>query len=324
MLSKKNVLQTGKKKWRKEHYFALFVASIPLLGFVIFNGFPLLISFVGMFFNIDLYDLSDIQWNDFAAFKSVFVPDYANELFYFDLSKYFYKSVVITTIIASTQLITLAIALFIASLLREKPKGAKLFQILFFIPYICSTVAVSLMWRWILDMDGGILNSILGTDTDWLHDPQTITLCIMIAIIWQAPGYGIVMYKAAFSNINNALYEAAEIDGANGWQKFRNVTLPGISPTTFFLLQAGVMAGLLTYDLATLIVPDAWGSVGGVESQGLTLLRLVYYLINNSTTSDANGISYMVSCACVISWLLFLVTGILSVIMFNRREKSMR
>lgn len=317
-------LQNKKKKWRKEHYFALFVACIPLLGFIVFNGFPLVISFIGMFCNVDLYDLTNIQWNHYEGFKSVFIPGHANELFYFDLSKYFYKSVVITVWIASTQLITLAIALFIATLLREKPNGAKLFQILFFIPYICSTVAVSLMWRWILDYEGGILNSILGTNIEWLRDPNTITWCIIIATIWQAPGYGIVMYKAAFSNINDALYEAAELDGANAWQKFRNVTLPGISPTTFFLLQAGVMAGLLTYDLAALIIPDAWGSVGGVESMGLTLLRLVYYLINNSTTSDANGISYMVSCACVISWLLFLVTGVISVILFNRREKSVK
>jgi ABC-type sugar transport system permease subunit len=101
------------------------------------------------------------------------------------------------------------------------------------------------------------------------------------------------------------------------------VTLPGISPTTFFLLQAGVAAGLLTYDLAALIIPNAWGVPGGNESMGLTLVRLVYYLITNSTTSDANGVSYMVSCACVISWLLFLVTGILSMIMFRQREKSL-
>ena len=321
---KVKTLQNKKRKWRKEHYFALFVACIPLLGFIIFNGFPLIISFIGMFCNVDLHNIRNIQWNNFEGFKSVFVSGHANELFYFDVSKYFYKAVVITVWIASTQLITLGIAMFIATLLREKPNGAKLFQILFFIPYICSTVAVSLMWRWILDQEGGILNSLFGTNIDWLHDVKTITWCIIIAIIWQAPGYGIVMYKAAFSNINNSLYEAAELDGANAWQKFRNVTLPGISPTTFFLLQAGVMAGLLTYDLAALIIPDAWGSVGGVESMGLTLLRLVYYLINNSTTSDANGVSYMVSCACVISWLLFVVTGVISVILFNRREKSMR
>lgn len=324
MSSNANKLQIRRRKWRKEHYFALAVACVPLLGFIVFNGFPLVISFIGLFCNVDLYDLTNIQWNNFEGFKSVFIPGHANELFYFDVAKYFYKAVLITVWLASTQLITLGIALLIATLLREKPYGAKLFQILFFVPYICSTVAVSLMWRWLLDMDGGIINSILGTHIDFLHDADTITWCIILAIIWQAPGYGIVMYKAAFSNINENLYEAAEIDGANYWQKFWNVTIPGISPTTFFLLQAGVAAGLLTYDLAVLIIPDAWGVPGGTESMGLSLLRLVYYLITNSTTSDANGVSYMVSCACVISWLLFLVTGVISMILFRQREKSLR
>lgn len=311
-----------KRKWKREQKLALVVSLIPLIGFVIFNGFPLVISFIGMFCNVDLYDLGNIQWNNFEGFKSVFIPRHAFDLFYFDLSKYFYKAVLITLWIASVQLVTLLIALTMAALLREKFKGSKLFQILFFIPYICSTVAVALMFRWIFDWEGGILNSILGTTTKWLEDPKTMTWCIIIAIIWQAPGYGIVMYKAAFSNINNALYEAAAIDGANAWQKFRHVTLPGISPTTFFLLQAGVSAGFLTYDLAVLVIPDAWGIPGGNGSMGLTLMRLVYFLITNSTTTDANGVSYMVSCACVISWLLFVVTGVLSMILLNKRDKS--
>lgn len=313
-----------KRRWRPENRLALIMSLFPLLGFIIFNGFPLIISFIGMFCNVDLYDLTNIQWNNFEGFKSVFIPRHAYELFYFDLAKYFYKAVKITLWVASTQLVTLVMALFFATLLREKFRGSKIFQILYFIPYICSTVAVALMWRWIFDWDGGILNSILGTDIKWLENPATMTWCIIIAIMWQAPGYGIVMYKAAFSNINNSLYEAAEIDGANAWQKFWNVTIPGISPTTFFLLQAGIGAGFLTYDLAQLIIPNAWGVPGGNESMGLTLMRLVYYLITNSTTVDANGVSYMVSCACVISWLLFLVTGILSMIMFRQREKSMK
>lgn len=325
MKSQKSTPEQGlqrRRKWRKEQIFAMVVACIPLFGFLIFNGFPLIISFIGMFCNVDLYDLTKIQWNDFEGFKSVFIPNHAYELFYFDLAKYFYKAVVITLWIASTQLVTLGIALFIATLLREKPKGARLFQTLFFIPYICSTVAVSLMWRWILDWDGGILNSILGTNIRWLENPSYITWSIIIAIIWQAPGYGIVMYKAAFSNINNSLYEAADLDGANAWHKFKSVTLPGIAPTTFFLLQAGVVAGLLTYDLAALIIPNAWGVPGGADSMGLTLIRLVYFLIQNSTTTDMHGVSYMVSCACVISWLIFLVTGVISMFLFRRREKS--
>lgn len=312
-----------KRRYSKSAYFALFMAVLPLVGFVIFNGFPLIISFIGMFANVDLHDLKNIQWNDFNGFKSVFVPNHAWNLFRWDAAKYFYKAVVITLWVASTQLVTLVIALLMATLLHEKLKGSNLFQILFFIPYICSTVAVSLMWRWILDPESGILNTLFGTNINWLQDPKYITWSIILAVIWQAPGYGIVMYKAAFSNINTALYEAAELDGANAWHKFKQVTLPGISPTTFYLLQAGMVAGLLTYDLAVLIIPDTWTTVGGVDSMGMTLIRLVRYMITNSSAVDQYGNSYMVSCACVISWLVFVVTGTVSIILFKRREKSM-
>jgi multiple sugar transport system permease protein len=236
----------------------------------------------------------------------------------FDLQKHFWKAVIITLWVASTQFVTLGIAILIATLLHEKPFGARLFQILFFIPYICSTVAVAMMWRWILDTDGGILNSILGKNIDWLYDPDYMTWCIILATIWQAPGYGIVMYKAAFTNINSNLYEAAALDGAGFWEKFFYVTLPGISPTTFFLMQAGVISGLLTYDLAVLIIPAGFG-FAGKEEMGLTLIRLVYYLINERNTADPG---LMVSAACIISWLVFIVTGVLSMILFRMREKS--
>ena len=73
-----------KTKWKGEQKLALVVALIPLIGFVIFNGFPLLISFIGMFCNVDLYDLGNIQWNNFEGFKSVFIPRHAFNLFYFD------------------------------------------------------------------------------------------------------------------------------------------------------------------------------------------------------------------------------------------------
>ena len=312
-------LRPRRKKWKAGQIVAFFVASIPLLGFLIFNGLPLIISFIGMFCNVDLNDLNNIEWNNFDGFKALFVPQYALPLTGFNLEKHFWKAVTITVWVASAQLVTLAIAMFIATLLHERPMGAKLFQILFFVPYICSTVAVALMWRWIFDTDGGILNSLLGKNIDWLYDPDYMTWCIIVAIIWQAPGYGIVMYKAAFSNVNHSLYEAAALDGANAWQKFRYVTMPGISPTTFFLMQAGVVAGVLTYDLAILIIPAGFG-FAGKDEMGLTLIRLVYYLITNRQTQNPG---LMVSAACIISWLLFIVTGVLSMILFRMREKSM-
>lgn len=137
--------------------------------------------------------------------------------------------------------------------------------------------------------------------------------------MWQAPGYGIVMYKAALANIDTSQYEAAALDGANAWQNFWYITLPGIAPTTFFLMISGVSAGLLTYDMAALIIPDGWtGYIGGNDSMGLTLMRLVYWYIQNEQLTPST-----VSAASVISWVLFAVTASISIVLFKRREKSM-
>lgn len=313
-------LPKKKRKWTVEAVIALILALIPLIGFVVFSGFPLVISLIALFCDVDLYQLGNFTWNSFEGFKVVFLPEYSIATYGLNMAPYFYKAIGITVWIASVQLVTLLIALAISVLLATKPKGRKIFQILYFVPYICSTVAVSLMWRWFFNAETtGVLNTIFGTEIRWLEEPKYMTWCIIAAIMWQAPGYGIVMYKAALANVDNAQYEAASLDGANAWQKFWYVTLPGIAPTTFFLLLSGVSAGFLTYDIAALIVPDGWtGYIGGNESMGLTLMRLVYWFIQNEQlTSSA------VSSASVISWVLFVVTATLSIILFRQREKSM-
>ena len=314
------VKKRRRKKWNKEAVAGLILALLPLVGFLIFSGFPLVISFIALFCDVDLYNPGNFVWNNFEGFKIIFKNGYSLPTYGLDIAHYFYKACGITLWVASTQFVTLLIALIISVLLATKVKGHKVFQILFFVPYICSSVAVSLMWRWIFSGDSsGVLNTIFGTSRKWLNDPATMTWTIIVAVIWQAPGYGIVMYKAALANIDNAQYEAAMLDGANAFQKFIYVTIPGIAPTTFYLLIAGICTGLLTYDMAALMIPDGFGGdIGGTQSMGLTLMRLVYYLIKNDRLSTS-----VVSAASVISWVLFIVIGSATLILFRRRDKSM-
>ena len=128
------IVKKPKKSWNKHSVLAFSLAVIPFIGFLIFSIFPLVISFIALFCNVNLHDLSDIQWNNFAGFKSVFVPRYGFDLFGFDLAKYFYKSIWITLWIASAQLITLLISLVISALLAQKLKAGTVLKVLFFIP----------------------------------------------------------------------------------------------------------------------------------------------------------------------------------------------
>lgn len=308
------------RKWTPQAIFGLILALIPLIGFLIFSGFPLIISFIALFCDVDIYHLGGFAWNSFEGFKVIFLPEYSLPTYGLNIASYFYKAVGITFWLASVQLVTLLVALGIATLLATRPRGQKVFYILYFVPYICSSVAVALMWRWFFNGEtSGVLNTLLGTDIRWLENTSTITWTIVVAIMWQAPGYGIVMYKAAFANVDTALYEAASLDGANGWHKFWYVTLPAVAPTTFFLLISGVTAGFLTYDIAALMIPDGWtGNIGGNGSMGLTLMRLSYWLITNDQLTEST-----VSASAVVSWVLFVLTASISWVLFKRREKSM-
>ena len=294
-----------KHVWTKETVFALIVVLIPLIGYVVFNGLPVALSFSLLFSEIEGFDISTIKWNNFANFQTVFSDER------------FWKSIWITLWIASAQLVTLTIALIISVLLAKRPRGRVFFQVLYFVPYICSSVAVAIMWKWVFDGNHGLLNALLGTRIDWLNNtenPSTLTWAIITSIIWQAPGYGIVMFKAALDSVNPALYEASEIDGANGFEQFWNITIPSIAPTTFYLLFTGVLAGFTTFDKATLMAPISWTQTAGYEDMGLTMLYYSYILGTQQ---------YQMELASVVSWFLFVITMTLSVIVMKRRNKEL-
>jgi multiple sugar transport system permease protein len=293
-----------KTRWNKEFTIALIGILLPLVGWLLFNGFPVVVSFVLLFTKIEGYNLSTLQWNNFANFEQVFT----------DVR--FFKSIGITFWVASAQLISLSIALLISVLLSKTTKGRGVFQVLFFVPYICSTVAVAIMWRWVFDGNHGLLNAVLGTNIHWLNNtenPSTLTWAIIVAIVWQAPGYGIVMFKAALDAVNPAYYEAAEIDGANAFRQFYNITLPSIAPTIFYLLFTGILAGLTTFDSATLMAPISWTQTAGYDDRGLTLLYYAYIIGTQRMEMEL---------ASVVSWTLFVVTTVLSVIVMKRRNKA--
>ena len=177
------------------------------------------------------------------------------------------------------------------------------------------------MWMWMFNDSFGIINDLLvrmfgeGARVQWFNDPSVYTWMIFIVTVWQAPGYGIVMYKAALGSVDPALYEAAQMDGANVWTQFYKITLPSIAPTTFYLLMAGVIAGLLSFDIPKLFSPLDWTGEAGPDNMGLTTVLYVY--IRGMTYHDMPA-------ASVMSWVMFVITFIASFIMFKMRNRKER
>lgn len=298
------MLPKKRDKWTKLSYMCLAFACIPILAFVIFNGVPVLISFISMFTNMENNDLTTMEWNNFENFKAVFTD------------QRFWKACGITLWLATSQFVTLIIALIISVLLEQKVKGAKAMQVLFFVPYICSTVAIAIMWQWVFSKDMGILNAILGQKINWLNDsemPSRLTWAVYITILWAAPAYGIVMFKAALKNVNPSLYEAASLDGAGAFSKFWHVTLPSIKSVTLFLLLASITVGLGIFDQVKILAPIQWTGVAGPDDMGLTLNYYIYL-----KGVQGGEMEY----AAVMSWFLFFLTFAATFFVIRERNKA--
>ena len=136
-----------------------------------------------------------------------------------------------------------ALALLLALLINQPLRGVNVFRTIYFMPVVISLVVVSLLWRFIYDGQDGLLNSILGfvslgafKPVDWLGNPNTALGSIMAMSVWQGVGFHMVIWLSGLQTIPFVLYEAASISGANGWQKFRYVTWPGLRNTAVLIL----------------------------------------------------------------------------------------
>lgn len=143
-------------------------------------------------------------------------------------------------------------ALLVALLLNQKIRGMKLYRTAYFVPVVSSGVAVAVVWAFLFDTHYGLINDWLGRvgipGLGWLTDPKYAMLSVIIFSIWKSLGSNVVIYLAALQGVPQQLYEAAEIDGAGSWAKFRHITLPMVSPTTFFMLIMGLIGAFQVFE----------------------------------------------------------------------------
>ncbi len=293
-----NVYKKRSKAGRAENVSGLLMAIIPVIGFVLFGLIPLVLAFVMAFL--------EIPGRGGRIEEATFAENFGNFTAVLN-DRMFWKSIGNTLIMALSLPICIVIALVIAYLLTKKIKGVKVFRSIYFIPYVCCAVAVALMWELIFNQSHGILNAFLGHSRDeaigWLTDSKYYLPVLIVIGIWSGTAYGIVLYGAALTNVNSSLYEAAKVDGANSFQSFLHITLPAISPTTFYLLVTGLIGALQEFTR-----PQVIGGEGGAgpNSDGLTI---VFYVYRNAFSYDGTmGIA--AAAALILAILILIVTVI--------------
>lgn len=207
----------------------------------------------------------------------------------------------------------MAVSLMLALLLNRKGvPGLGVLRTIFYLPSITSFVAIAIVWLWIYNPEFGLLNyalSRLGLGPyPWLNDPSTALLSLMLMAIWIQAGYQMVIYLAGLQNIPAFLYEAAVIDGAGRWQRFRHITWPLLQPTTFFILVTSMIGSFQVF--TQIYVMTEGGPLKATEV-------IVYYIYKNAW--DYLRMGY----ASAMSFILFLIIMGLTLLQFKwmgRRE----
>jgi multiple sugar transport system permease protein len=201
----------------------------------------------------------------------------------------------------------MALALGLALLLNAKIPARTVYRSLLFLPTIAAGLALYMVWRQIYNQDYGLLNSSLewvgivgeGQGPDWLGDPRLAKPALLLMMVWIAMGgTNMILYLAALQDVPRSLYEAAEIDGAGPWAKFRHITWPALRPTTFFVLTTNLIGGIQIFDQVLIMTG------GGPEGSTSTIL---YYIYQNVYEFEGK-LGYAAALSVVLFVIVFGIT----------------
>lgn len=274
--------------------FAGWVFILPaLVGTLIFIIIPVICSFGLSFAKWDL--LNPIQFVGLANYREIFSE------------ALFYKILLNTVVFAlATSVLGVIIPLVLACILNSKIRGAEFYKTAYFLPFITPMIVIGVVWEWIFDPNIGLLNHVLHLHINWLYDTHFAMPALIIVSVWKLIGYNMVIFLSSLSGISQSMFEAAKIDGANELQTFKNVTVPLLSPTIFFVVIITAISSFQVFDLIYLMTQ------GGPLNSTNVLVYAIYQ----------NAFEYFnVGKASAIAYVLFVIILVLTLVQWNLRKK---
>jgi multiple sugar transport system permease protein len=295
---------SGLSRKAREYLTAYSFIAPNFIGFAIFTLIPLTFALI----------LAFLSWDGANPIKFVGLDNFIRLLSDDVFKRALWNTLLYTGGVAPLTLIT---ALFLAILLNQKIRGRNFFRALSFFPYVASLVAVAAVWNFIFSPVRGPVNNLLNALTGipieklpgWAADRYWALPTVIFFSVWKNMGYYMVIYLAGLQGVNRELYEAASLDGANGRQKFRHVTIPQLAPTTFFILMMLVISSFKVYDIFINLF------AGGDNQLTNTTRVLVYQIYNTAFRSLEFGY------ASAIAMVLFILVVGLTLIQFQAEKK---
>ncbi|MBE5827268.1 MAG: sugar ABC transporter permease [Butyrivibrio sp.] len=276
---------------REERWAWLFIAP-PFIGFMLFMAYPIVFALIA---STSKWTGVNSLWGNIVGLR--------NYIKIFSDAK-FWKSMATTIIYMIGIPIGMILGMTIAMGLNRKIPGKRALTTMYYVPVVSSLVAVSILWAWVFNFDYGLLNGIYKFLTgahgpNWLGDEHMVKISMIIFMVWKGLGGTVILYLAGLQNIPRDYYEAAMIDGANGWNKFRNITLPLLSPVTFYVLITSLIGGFQVFVEVQVMTPN-----GGPNYSSATV---VFYLFEKAFTNGQLG--YGSAVAVILAIIIFIITA---------------
>jgi multiple sugar transport system permease protein len=272
-----------------------------IVGFIVFTAFPFISS---LYFSFTKYDvISSPEWVGLENYDRLLTRD---RLFPLALRNTFLYTVMYVPL-------HLATALAVALLLNEANRLKGIYRTAFYLPSMTPAIATAYLWVWMLNPNDGLINRGLRflhlPAPSWTVDPDWTKPTIVISQVWMMGG-AMILFLAALQGVPKDLYEAATLDGAGKWRRFRNVTLPLISGVTFFLATVGTISALGVFTQGYVM----FDKDGGPQNSALFI---VMYLFKRAFGSGYFQMGY----ASAIAWVLFLIILVVTVLQFKLSKR---
>jgi len=286
----------GQRGWRFRLIVALFLAP-SLVPLVLFLVLPMVSSIALSFLSWDL--LTSPRWVGLANYRGLLHDsEFHSALFH---TLYF---------VAGYLPLVFGGGLLLALALNQQLKGVAWLRTLYFLPVVTSWVVVSLVWKWLLNPQYGIVNRLLGFvgvhGPGWWLDPGWAMPSIIFASAWKDLGFTMVIFLAGLQAIPHEYYEAAALDGAGRWSRFRNITLPLLSPASFFVVVISLINNIQVFD-------QVWVMTQGGPAGSTTVV--VQQIVQNAFSYGRMGY------AAAMSWVLFAIILVVTAVQLRLQKR---
>ena len=273
---------------RNEHRWAAAFVAAPVIGFLLFTVYPTAYAIYASF----------TKWNGLTPPQFIGLANYTALLH----DEYFRKAMFNTFFYMIGIPIGLALSLALALVLNRKIPGRTAFRTIYYVPVISSLAAIAIVWQFAYNGDFGLVNQMLHwfgiKGPDWLQNTATVKPAIIIMAVWKGLGYSTLLYLAAIQSVPASLYEAAALDGAGWFAKFRSITVPMVSPVTFFLVVTNIIGGSQIFIEVNIMTPT-----GGPEFSSASV---VWWIVRKAFKYQQMG--YATAMSIVLGLLVFVIT----------------